>query len=318
MPHHDRVPERVPLPESLQNFSVAEGRRAGLTDARMKSPDLSRPFHGVRTRHPLDHRAPPIVAMCASYAPLLTDRQLFSHTTAALLWHCPLPARVEPPLPLHVTTMGALHAVRRAGVIGHRVNTGAATVRRRYGFPVSDPIAVFCQLASILEIDDLVAVADHLVLDPAVLDPLDPRPFVSPGLLRAGVGTFRGRGCRAAASAVLLSRPGAESRRETMLRLLLVRAGLPEPEVNPEVYSDEGRWLARADLVYRRWKVIAEYDGDHHRTDRAQYERDQARIERLQDAGWIVVRVRARGLTTARDETVARVERALTRRGWRR
>lgn len=55
------VPKRVPLPDGLQNFSVADGRRAGLTDARMKSSDLERPFHGARTRHPAEQHAAPIV-----------------------------------------------------------------------------------------------------------------------------------------------------------------------------------------------------------------------------------------------------------------
>jgi hypothetical protein len=37
-------------------------------------------------------------------------------------------------------------------------------------------------------------------------------------------------------------------------------AGLPEPEVNPDIRNASGRFVGRGDLVYRRWRVIVEYD----------------------------------------------------------
>ena len=39
------------------------------------------------------------------------------------------------------------------------------------GLPLSDPVTAFIESASILSLDDLVAVGDSLVLDPRVLDP---------------------------------------------------------------------------------------------------------------------------------------------------
>ena len=38
-------------------------------------------------------------------------------------------------------------------------------------------------------------------------------------------------------------------------------------------------------------KVAVEYEGDHHRTDRRQFNRDIARVDALTELGWIVVRV---------------------------
>ena len=38
-------------------------------------------------------------------------------------------------------------------------------------------------------------------------------------------------------------------------------------------------------------KVAAEYDGDHHRSIRAQYVKDRRRLRRLEELGWIVIRV---------------------------
>jgi very-short-patch-repair endonuclease len=102
-----------------------------------------------------------------------------------------------------------------------------------------------------------------------------------------------------------------------MLRLLLAEAGLPRPEVNPTLFTEDGRFLARVDLLYRRWRVAVEYDGDQHRSSTIQYERDMERREALQRAAWRVVYVRSRGLFRRQDHTVERVRVALTRAGWR-
>ena len=82
---------------------------------------------------------------------------------------------------------------------------------------------------------------------------------------------------------------GAESPKETWLRLLLVNAGLPRPATQITVV-DRG-WTARLDMGWEDLKVAVEYDGDHHRVDRRQYLKDIRRLERLHQLGWIVIRV---------------------------
>ena len=281
----------------------------------MRGADLERPFHGVRS---LTESEISVIGTCRAFEPLLRPGLFFSHLTAARLWGCPLPQSIARGAAIHVTATAPTRAPEGRGVIGHQSRPELAATNRRYDLPVADAALTFCQLASVLPLDDLVAVGDHLVLDPAVLDPHDIRPHVTLGELQTRVRCFTGRGARAAASAIGLVRQGAESRPETLLRLLLGRAGLPEPEVNPELTDATGRWLGRADLVYREWRVIVEYDGDQHRTDSRQYEKDIARFEKFVDAGWNVVKVRKTGLFTQPRGTVARVERALTQRGWRR
>ena len=98
---------------------------------------------------------------------------------------------------------------------------------------------------------------------------------------------------------------------ETALRLLLLRHGLPEPELNQNLFDDRGRWIGRFDMVYRDARVIVEYDGDQHRTSTTQYERDISRIDRAFAAKWTVVRVRARGIHVEPMNTVRRVREAL-------
>jgi hypothetical protein len=186
----------------------------------------------------------------------------------------------------------------------------------RGGLPLVDPATLFCQLAAVLSLPDLVAAGDALILKPVFQDWRDERPWVSLGHLVDRVNVFRGRGKTAAVAALGMIRHGAESRPETLLRLAISAAGLPEPEVNVDVRDGAGRFIGRGDLVYRRWRVVVEYDGDQHRTDTRQFDRDVLRLEGFAAAGWTVVRVVGRSFFTDRAACVARVRRALIAAGW--
>lgn len=282
-----------------------------MREGRLRGPDLTDIHRGARAPAILD--PDDLLHACAAYTPLLGNHH-FSHLTAARLWGCPLPTSFNRHEPLHVSTPYPGRAPRRPGIHGHQVRDPRTSAR--FGFPISDAASTWLALATALSIEELVVCGDHLVLSPHVLDPHDPRPYVTVEELEQRASLHAGRGSRAAASALRMIRPGAESRPETRLRLLLVGAGLPEPEVNVPVTDAAGRWLGRGDLVYRRWSTVVEYDGDHHRTDDIQYDRDITRIDAFHAAGWNVVRVRKRGLSIARGDTVARVVRALRDHGW--
>jgi very-short-patch-repair endonuclease len=66
------------------------------------------------------------------------------------------------------------------------------------------------------------------------------------------------------------------------------------------------------DMGWEETKVAVEYDGDQHRSSRAQYVRDIRRLETLERMGWIVVRVVAED---HRDDVIRRVLEARARRG---
>jgi hypothetical protein len=166
-------------------------------------------------------------------------------------------------------------------------------------------------------LDDLVVVADHLVLVPEFLDHADLRPFVTLDELRARTTEYSGRGARRARAALAHVRVGSESRQETKLRLAIVAAGLPEPELNVVLYNAAGKRLGRADKVYRRWKVIVEYDGQQHRTDSRQYDRDVTRTEEFIRDGWFPVKIRKQQMAFGAADAVRCVERALRDKGWR-
>lgn len=104
---------------------------------------------------------------------------------------------------------------------------------------------------------------------------------------------------------------GAESPPETHTRLVIVDAGLPRPETQiGHVEADGWEW-ARSDMGWRQWRVLVEYDGEHHWTDRKQRAWDIERLARIEELGWTVVRVGADLLYDRPGELVRRVRTKL-------
>ncbi|MCV7168178.1 hypothetical protein [Mycobacterium stomatepiae] len=110
-------------------------------------------------------------------------------------------------------------------------------------------------------------------------------------VLRVAACHPRTPGLRRLEAALKLVDAGAQSPRESYLRLLLIDAGLPRPQTQIPVLGVDGIPVAYLDLGWEDCMVAVEYDGDHHRTDRRQYIKDIRRLEMLAEMGWIVVRV---------------------------
>ncbi len=89
---------------------------------------------------------------------------------------------------------------------------------------------------------------------------------------------------------------GAESPPETRTRLALIDGGLPRPRTQVKVRNGDGRIVARCDMGWYRWRVVVEYDGDHHWTEEQNRTRDIERYELLTGLGWRVVRVNSEQL----------------------
>lgn len=292
----------------------------------MQASDLDRPFRGVRQALVQPENAPSddsfrrahaeLVDRCLAAELVVPPNAFFTHRTAARLWPLPVPGE-EQVGPLHVGVMAPEHPPRRAGLVGHAISDPAAFTVRRGDHRLIDPGTLFCQLSAALGVADLVAVGDALVLVPRRTDQRDSRPWLDLPVLYERVNQFRGRGKARAERAVRLVRSGSESRPETLVRLAILDAGLPEPEVNVDVHTAAGVFVGRADLLYRRYRLAVEYDGDHHRVDTVQYDRDARRMDDFAAAGWRVVRITKRSFFGDRDACMARVRRGLIDGGWR-
>ncbi len=81
------------------------------------------------------------------------------------------------------------------------------------------------------------------------------------------------RGLRQLEAALERVDPGAQSPRETWLRLLLIDAGLPRPATQIPVTTPDGAQVYYLDMGWEEPMVAVEYDGEHHRLDRWQYAR---------------------------------------------
>ena len=100
------------------------------------------------------------------------------------------------------------------------------------------------------------------------------------------------RGVRQLTRALALYDAGAQSPRETWLRLMVIDAGFPRPQTQIPVVVG-GRTKYYLDMGWPDLKLAVEYEGDHHRTDRAQFARDIARLDELLALGWTIIRVAA-------------------------
>ncbi|HEX5143143.1 MAG TPA: hypothetical protein VFW21_04670 [Mycobacterium sp.] len=97
------------------------------------------------------------------------------------------------------------------------------------------------------------------------------------------------RGIRDARTALELMDAGAQSPRETWLRLLVVDNGFPRPRTQIKV--SDGSLTAFLDMGWDEPMIGLDYDGEYHLSDRRRYVTDLARDEMLRRERWIDIHV---------------------------
>ncbi len=296
--------------------SVIAGR---MPYARTRRLDVDHPFRGVAThRVDLDD----IVQRAHAFGLLLGERAAISHSSAALVRGYPVPRALRRASELHVSVPRPVRAPKGAGVHGHSIEMPAnraahlLVVAPSTGelLPVrlvDEPLTLLT-CATQLAVPDLVALADAMLRRATV----DQRPDPMVAALELAAGR---PGHRRLANAAPLRRAGVRSRAETLLRLLIVRAGLPEPVVAHSVQStglSVEQWAAEADLAWPQFGVLLEYEGDVHRTSRRTFLTDVRRFERYADEGWRAMRATRTDLYEDPRELLSRVARRLREGGW--
>lgn len=304
-----------PLPLALQSssFRVTRDGASGVAHDRFRRGDIEHPFHGVAA-HAVE--LTDLGQLCFAYSHVMSARAAFSHTTSALLRNLPLPLGV-PSRDIEVTLLGDGRAPRGRGVRGHRWHlpescaetmlVTSSSTGELLPLRVLTPEATIVTLARRLELPDLVAVVDAA----RTLAPLDHRaqvPSVLQKLARGKPGSSRLR------RALALSRQGSRSRPETLLRLMLTRAGLPEPEIAWS--APVGGGAHEADLAWPTFGVVLEYEGDVHRIDRRQFRSDIRRFDAYLDAGLSPIRATGDDVFLDPEPLLSMVERRLRSRGW--
>ena len=302
-----------------ETFRVAYARRAGRSRRWIDGDVFDRPYRGLRVpRADSDADGPPgaiqraaITRAAVHFSAHMHSSEYFSHSTAAILWGLPLPMLADD-LP-HISVPG--RAPRMRGVHGHQIAESLSRVvtHPEHGLRVADPATTWAMLGGTLRHPyDLVAVGDAIIRVPRIPGPRGRNERDAWGSvieLANAMDAGRRHGAAALRHALPRIRPGVASRMETWVRLLIVDAGLPEPVTDHDVFDHDGRFVGCVDLAYPGLRIAIEYEGDQHRTDPRQWQRDIEKHERLTDLGWRVIRV-SRDHVFADPESIARRVRA--------
>lgn len=308
--------------EGTRRFRTRDADAFGFTPGQLRSAGVRHPFHGVcvtGVAEPLTDASgellrPPEgahVEAALDYATRMDSAAFFSHVTAAVMWGMPLPPSLVTGQAVHIAVAAPARLPRGRGVRGHQVPPRLATIRvhPHWNVRLTCPATTWAMLGGMLRNPrDLVAAGDAAVRTWRV-----DRPLASPTDLGAAVLAGRRVGVPRLREALPLLRTRSASRPESWLRLELVDAGLPEPELNFEIRF-AGELEASVDLAYPDAKVAVEYEGEHHLTDPEQWNRDIRRYERLAELGWLVVRVTKVELFDEPHLVVRRVRKALASR----
>jgi len=295
------VQPRQPLPRPFDThpFSTREALAAGLGRGRLAGNDLVQPFRGVNLPSSV---APTLEARCAALQERLPAHAFFSGITAARLIGVPLPTQHELSQAVHVAVPPPHTAPTGKGVIGHQL--GTSSWQYWHGIRVSTPGRAWCELASALTIDELVAAGDYLISWELTL--------ISQRELCELVGRMPARrGIRKLRVAVELLHDRSGSVKETQLRLLILRAGFIGLSMNLPIITSGG-FRYRGDFAFEAERVIIEYQSAYH-ASLEQFRADMTRRSRLEADGWFVMEVNSDDLANPA-ELMARLRRVLDAR----
>lgn len=301
-----RRPEALPTALAIAPFAVADADSNGVSRARLRARDLNRPFRGVRVPISLLSNATDeqkFARLCDAFQTKLPKRWFFSHATAARIMGIPVPLRLEL-MEVHVSSLVPHERPRGIRVKGH--SAPRATIIHFNGRPVREPSELWCELASVLTLDELIQAGDRL---------LSENPFrlatveqLTDAVRRHG----RRPGAKKLRDALPQLRENVWSPKETTVRLTITRAGMPEPENNKPIYDRNGKLVAIGDLVLEEFMTLVEYEGERWHSD-ARAIIDIDRFNALSALKWTIVRIRKHH----QDAEIERlVGRALRANGW--
>lgn len=304
------VPRPLPSPLDSHAFSLADAAARNIGPGRLRGKDLDKPTRGVRLHSSI---AADLIQRARAYQLAASDA-VVSHITAAILWCFWLPLDLQGTLEIHVSRPPGARAVRRAGAIGHNATLADADVVHGASVVCTSVERTWCDLATVLSLDELIIAGDFLLKRRA--------PLSSVAKLNAAVARMSGRrGVLKAREALEGIRERTDSAKESEIRLLLLRAGLPEPSINCAVLDAYGAYLEEPDMTYPKFKIALQYDGGHH-INEDQRRWDISRDERIIEIGWRVLKLTQLDLNQphggGEPSVVSRTRAALIQRGWRR
>jgi very-short-patch-repair endonuclease len=288
------VTHAIPPELSSTPFTLATAEASGVTRKVLRGSRFRRPYRGVYVPSTLPD-SPLVRARAALLA--APDDAWVSHVTAIALRGLVVSA----PYPIHLSTCHP-HQREIRGVVVHR-RLWRPRLDDAAGVPLASPERSWVESCQLLGFINRVVVVDWL------LRRHTNRTVLEHYLTHTHIG-----GVRRARVAFTFGRDRVDSPKETVLRLCLRFARLPEPAVNV-VVGDPMDPVGRPDLPYLQYQVGVEYDGEYHFADLKQRQRDNIRREAFENVGWRLVIITKQDMLRPR-EVVWRVYRALRERGY--
>jgi hypothetical protein len=216
----------------------------------------------------------------------LHDAAVISHGSAAVLHRLPTwPTAIDR---VHVTRNRNSGGNRRAVVQVHAAPLTEMDVAAIDGVPVTSLARTVLDLCRTVPIEQAVAAGDRALAFGLV------RAVLEEHLAQMA----RWPGTRQARRALTLLDPRSESAGESVSRVRLHEDGLPAPELQQNIYDEDGQFVARVDFCWQEQRTIGEFDG------KIKYGRmlksrqsiedvlfvEKRREDALRDLGWQIVR----------------------------
>lgn len=254
-------------------FAIREARELGMTWDVLQSSSWRRLSRGQYAWTGLRHD---VELRLRAVSQRLPPRSAFSGSTAAWILGLDLA-----PEPIEVTIPRDLSIRARAGVKLRRSALCDNEIEVRRGFRITIPLRTVCDLGSRKDL-----VESTVAIDMALHAGLITRSALG-GHIESHTGA---KGIKRLRRALELADGRSESPMETRLRLQLINAGLPRPEVQSELRDSTQRFVGRADLYYPDVRLVIEFDGQNHRE---RLGADLRRQNAIVNAGYHILRFTA-------------------------
>jgi len=276
----------IPLQLTSRPFTVDEARAAGLSLKSLAGDSWRHLGPGTYALEKL--RVDPLLLLRAARL-RVPGEAAFSGLTAAWLHGID----VAPCSPIQVTSPQGLGVSGRSGLRVSRARLDPGDVVLQRGLRATSICRTLADLARSLPLREAVAVTDMALRDGLVALPA----------LRAYPVGRELRFARLLRVAEL-AEPGSESRMESLLRMVLVQAGLPRPQVQAPLRDRGGSVFGRADLYYPSHRLVIEYDGGTHRQSLVE---DDWRQNLILTSGYDILRYAAPDVLNRPESVVAQV-----------
>jgi hypothetical protein len=201
-------------------------------------------------------------------------RAVVSHDSAAVLWDLEMVHQ-----PHHrVTVPRDRSRATFDGVEVRRQSLAETEVRR--GLPVTTPLRTVLDCARVLSIEEAVVIADSALR----------KGLITIEELRTSAAVSRGKAANKVRRVARLADPRCGSVLESLLRLLLVEAGLAPEHSQYTVRGADGLFVAVVDFVWLRARLIVEADGFEFHRARDDYRRDRRKANAYCRDDWRLLR----------------------------